>query len=70
MAKDRGLYELLAVYEQLYWDFPHDWVHSTMWVYLENERLEDQAPINRPGNTTVTRWMRACYDCFAPTVGT
>ncbi|MYX39063.1 MULTISPECIES: 4Fe-4S cluster-binding domain-containing protein [unclassified Streptomyces] len=64
------VYELLALYERMYGDFPHDRVHSTMRVYLENERLEDQAAINRPGNTTVTRWMGACYDCFAPTVGT
>ncbi|MGV9557566.1 radical SAM protein [Streptomyces sp. NPDC003401] len=64
------VYELLRIYGELYGDFPHDRVHSTMRVYLENERLEDQAPINRPGSTTVTRWMGACYDCFAPTVGT
>ncbi|GGQ50392.1 hypothetical protein GCM10010250_22530 [Streptomyces althioticus] len=64
------IYELLAVYEEMYGEFPHDRVHSTMRVYLENERLENQAPINRPGNTTVSRWMDSCYDCFAPTVGT
>jgi hypothetical protein len=54
----------------MYGEFPHDRVHSTMRVYLENERLESQAPINRPGSTSVTRWMKSCYDCFAPTVGT
>lgn len=64
------IYELLDLYEQTYGDFPHDRVHSTMRVYLENERLEDQAPINRPGSTTVSKWMQSCYDCFAPTVGT
>ncbi len=64
------IYELLALYEQAYGEFPHERVHSTMRVYLENERLENQAPIRRPGETTVTRWMTQCYDCFAPTVGT
>ncbi|WP_416972508.1 radical SAM protein [Streptomyces sp. 4F14] len=68
--RNHRIYELLALYEQMYGDFPHDRVHSTMRVYLENERLDHQAPINRPGETTVTRWMGACYDCFAPTVGT
>ena len=64
------IYELLKVYEEAYGEFPHDRVHSTMRVYLENERLENQAPIERPGATTVSRWMDNCYDCFAPTVGT
>ncbi|MEU0181382.1 4Fe-4S cluster-binding domain-containing protein [Streptomyces sp. NPDC006207] len=68
--RQHRVYELLALYEQMYGEFPHDRVHSTMRVYLENERLENQAAIERPGNTTVTRWMGACYDCFAPTVGT
>jgi len=56
------IYELLSLYESMYGELPHDRVHSTMRVYLKNERLEDQAPIERPGSTTVTRWMNACYD--------
>ncbi|MEU9835917.1 hypothetical protein AB0D67_30650 [Streptosporangium sp. NPDC048047] len=67
--REHKIYDLLRLYEQTYGDFPHDRVHSTMRVYLENERLEDQAPIHRPGNTSVARWMDSCYDCFAPTVG-
>ncbi|MGW3860680.1 radical SAM protein [Streptomyces sp. NPDC005047] len=64
------LFELLDVYQETYGDFPHDRVHSTMRVYLENDRLSNQAEIHRPGSTSVTRWMKSCYDCFAPTVGT
>ncbi|MGH3697095.1 MAG: 4Fe-4S cluster-binding domain-containing protein [Pseudonocardiaceae bacterium] len=63
------IYELMKLYERLYGTFPHDRVHSTMRVYLENDRLEDQAPIHRPGVTPVAKWMNHCYDCFAPTVG-
>lgn len=68
--REHKVYELMRVYEQAYGEFPHDRVHSTMRVYLENERLESQAPINRPGNTPVTKWMTHCYECFSPTVGT
>jgi hypothetical protein len=64
------VYDLLALYERAYGDFPHDRVHSTMRVYLDNERLPEQKEVHRPGRTTVGRWMDACYDCFAPTVGT
>ncbi|GAA2344838.1 radical SAM protein [Streptomyces violaceusniger] len=60
---------LIALYEQRYGSFPHDRVHSTMRVYLPNERLTDQAAIDRPGLTPVSRWMNRCFDCFAPTVG-
>ncbi|KDN85672.1 4Fe-4S cluster-binding domain-containing protein [Kitasatospora cheerisanensis] len=64
------IYELIEVYEKAYGDFPHDRVHSTMRVYLNNERLAEQKKADRPGHTTVKRWMDACFDCFAPTVGT
>lgn len=64
------LYELLRVYEAAYGDFPHDRVHSTMRVYLNNDRLPEQHKAQRPGHTSVKRWMDRCFDCFAPTVGT
>ncbi|MEV6810380.1 hypothetical protein [Streptomyces sp. NPDC051132] len=64
------LYELLRVYEAAYGDFPHERVHSTMRVYLNNDRLPDQRKAQRPGHTSVKRWMDRCFDCFAPTVGT
>ncbi|MEV5282939.1 hypothetical protein [Streptomyces sp. NPDC052811] len=64
------IYELIEVYEKAYGTFPHDRVHSTMRVYLDNERLPEQRKTDRPGHTTVKRWMDACFDCFAPTVGT
>ncbi|GAA4235330.1 hypothetical protein FHR32_006743 [Streptosporangium album] len=67
--REHKIYPLMRLYEETYGDFPHDRVHSTMRVYLENERLEDQAPIQRPGQTPVSKWMDHCYDCFAPTVG-
>lgn len=63
------IYALIELYERLYGTFPHDRVHSTMRIYLENDRLEGQAPIRRPGITPVAKWMNHCYDCFAPTVG-
>lgn len=63
------IYALMELYGRLYGEFPHDRVHSTMRVYLKNDRLEDQAPIHRPGVTPVAKWMNHCYDCFAPTVG-
>ncbi|MER6503661.1 hypothetical protein ABT218_31010 [Streptomyces sp. NPDC001455] len=65
------LFRLLEIYQKQYdTEFPHDRIHSSMRVYLENDRLTDQKAIHRPGNTSVTRWMKNCYDCFAPTVGT
>ncbi|MEV0617546.1 4Fe-4S cluster-binding domain-containing protein [Nonomuraea sp. NPDC050404] len=67
--RQHKIYDLLRTYEESYGDFPHDRVHSTMRVYLDNERLPDQAGIHRPGHTTVADWMDECYDCFAPTVG-
>jgi 4Fe-4S single cluster domain len=69
-TRTHRVYDLIRAYEQLFGDFPHDRVHSTMRVYLDNDRLEEQKPVSRPGHTTVARWMDACYDCFAPTVGT
>ncbi|MET8382524.1 4Fe-4S cluster-binding domain-containing protein [Streptosporangium canum] len=67
--REHKIYDLMRLYEAAYGDFPHDRIHSTMRVYLENDRLEDQAEINRPGRTSVAKWMDRCYDCFAPTVG-
>lgn len=64
------IYDLIRVYEQQYGDFPHGRVHSTMRVYLDNDRLPGQKKAERPGHTAVKRWMDACFDCFAPTVGT
>lgn len=63
------IYALMELYERSYGAFPHDRVHSTMRVYLENDRLEGQQSIYRPGITPVAKWMKHCYDCFAPTVG-
>jgi hypothetical protein len=48
---------------------PEHRVHSTMRVYLHNERLPSQAAVHRPGHTTVAQWMGRCFDCFTPTVG-
>lgn len=67
--RDHKMDALLAVYEKTYGHFPHDRVHSTMRVYLNNERLDGQAEIVRPGQTPVSKWMDRCFDCFAPTVG-
>lgn len=67
--RDHKMDALIAAYERAYGDFPHDRVHSTMRVYLENKRLEDQAQVVRPGQTPVSKWMDRCFDCFAPTVG-
>ncbi|MEV7618256.1 hypothetical protein [Streptomyces sp. NPDC089799] len=69
-AREHKVYELMEVYERAYGDFPHDRVHSTMRVYLDNDRLPEQQKVTRPGETTVKRWMDRCFDCFAPTVGT
>lgn len=63
------IYDLMRLYERTYGEFPHHRVHSTMRVYLDNERLENQAAIHRPGQTSVAEWMDECFDCFAPTVG-
>ncbi|OKK11115.1 hypothetical protein AMK16_32920 [Streptomyces sp. CB00455] len=68
-SRDHKVYELMAVYERAYGDFPHDRVHSTMRVYLDNDRLPEQQKVHRPGHTSVKRWMDRCFDCFAPTVG-
>ncbi|MGW2371727.1 4Fe-4S cluster-binding domain-containing protein [Kitasatospora sp. NPDC001683] len=69
-SREHRVYDLIDAYEQQYGAFPHDRVHSTMRVYLDNERLPEQKKVDRPGHTTVKRWMDACFDCFAPTVGT
>jgi len=68
-SRDHRMDTLLAVYEAAYGVFPHERVHSTMRVYLANERLEDQAAVRRPGLTPVAKWMDHCFDCFVPTVG-
>jgi hypothetical protein len=67
--RQHKIYQLMDLYERAYGEFPHERVHSTMRVYLENDRLEGQAPIRRPGSTPISKWMDHCYDCFAPTVG-
>ncbi|MFD9517873.1 hypothetical protein [Streptomyces sp. NPDC059979] len=69
-SRDHRIYDLIDVYEKAYGEFPHDRVHSTMRVYLDNDRLPDQQKADRPGHTSVKRWMDRCFDCFAPTVGT
>lgn len=63
------IFDLIEVYERDFGDFPHDRVHSTMRVYLNNERLQAQRRANRPGETSLARWMDRCFDCFNPTVG-
>jgi hypothetical protein len=63
------VYDLIEVYEREHGQFPHGRVHSTMRVYLNNERLDGQRKAARPGQTTLERWMDRCFDCFAPTVG-
>lgn len=68
-TREHKVDDLIREYEQRFGEFPHDRVHSTMRVYLTNERLDDQAPVHRPGHTTVERWMNSCFDCFTPTVG-
>jgi sulfatase maturation enzyme AslB (radical SAM superfamily) len=69
-TRQHRIFDLIEVYQRSYKEeFPHDRVHSTMRVYLDNERLPDQDKVNRPGHTTVAEWMGECYDCFAPTVG-
>jgi hypothetical protein len=68
-AREHRADDLIRCYEAAYGTFPHDRVHSTLRVYLVNDRLTGQAPVHRPGHTTVERWMDACFDCFAPTVG-
>lgn len=68
-ARRHRVYDLIETYEREYGDFPHDRVHSTMRVYLNNARLEGQRKADRPGQTSLERWMDRCFDCFAPTVG-
>nr|WSZ96838.1 hypothetical protein OH820_15260 [Streptomyces sp. NBC_00857] len=68
-VREHKIDDLIATYESAYGPFPHDRVHSTMRVYLTNDRLDDQNAVNRPGHTPVARWMDRCFDCFAPTVG-
>lgn len=69
VTRRHRVYDLIGVYEREYGEFPHDRVHSTMRVYLNNERLEGQRKAERPGQTSLERWMDRCFDCFAPTVG-
>lgn len=64
--RDHKAYDLMTVYEKACGDFPHDRVHSTMRDYLDNDRLPDQHKADRPGHTSVKRWMDRCFDCFAP----
>lgn len=61
--------ELKTIYASMFGQFPDGRVHSTIRVYLANERIEGQAAELPAAPTSVTRWMRHCYDCFAPTVG-
>jgi hypothetical protein len=68
-TRKHRVYDLIEAYEREYGEFPHDRVHSTMRVYLNNERLEDQRKAQRPGQTSLARWMDRCFDCFAPTAG-
>jgi hypothetical protein len=68
-TRQHRVYDLIEVYEREHGEFPHDRVHSTMRVYLNNERLDDQRKAERPGQTSIERWMGRCFDCFAPTVG-
>lgn len=68
--REHKIYDLIALYEKTYGDFPHDRVHSTMRVYLDNERLPEQRKTQRARQPSVKRWMDRCFDCFAPTVGT
>ncbi|MEU8828844.1 hypothetical protein [Streptomyces sp. NPDC048636] len=68
-TREHRVDDLISVYEAAYGAFPHDRVHSTMRVYLNNERLEGQARAERPGRTPVSKWMDRCFDCFRPTVG-
>ncbi|MFE5842071.1 radical SAM protein [Streptomyces niveus] len=67
--REHRLDQLITVYESAYGEFPHDRVHSTMRVYLTNDRLDGQEEVRRPGHTPVSKWMDRCFDCFAPTVG-
>lgn len=69
-TREHRIYDLMAVYQDTFGEpFPHERVHSTMRVYLDNERLPGQQKVSRPGRTTVEEWAGECYDCFAPTVG-
>lgn len=69
-TREHSVYDLMALYQDMFFEpFPHNRVHSTMRVYLNNDRLPDQAKASRPGHTSVGDWMGECYDCFAPTVG-
>lgn len=68
-TREHRMDELIRLYENAYGVFPHHRVHSTMRVYLNNARVENQKSVNRPGHTPVAKWMDRCFDCFAPTVG-
>ncbi|WP_351230103.1 hypothetical protein [Streptomyces sp. NPDC002133] len=68
-TREHKVDDLISAYERAYGPFPHERVHSTMRVYLNNQRLGGQAPVHRPGHTSVARWMDHCFDCFAPTIG-
>lgn len=68
-ARRHRIYDLIGVYEREHGAFPHDRVHATMRVYLNNERLDAQNKAQRPGQTSLERWMGRCFDCFSPTVG-
>lgn len=69
-VREHRVYELIDVYERTFGEFPHDRVHSTMRVYLNNDRVLDQKEARRPGATSVSRWMKSCFACFTPSVGT
>jgi hypothetical protein len=43
-TREHRVDDLIDVYEAAYGAFPHDRVHSTVRVYLENQRLDGQAP--------------------------
>lgn len=62
VARRHRVYDLIETYERECGEFPHDRVHSTMRVYLNNERLEDQRKADRPGQTSLARWMGRCFD--------
>jgi hypothetical protein len=68
-TREHRVYDLIEVYEREHGPFPHERVHSTMRVYLNNDRLAGQRKASRPGQTTVQRWMDRCFDCFTPAVG-
>ena len=61
--------ELKAVYNQMFGDFPEHRVHSTLRIYLVNDRLDGQAEIPPDSLINVTKWMKHCFACFQPTIG-